>query len=103
MMQRTSHAPRIETMPALVPEYPVHIHEMMQRLGIGPETGVVPGLSLRYATAVRRCKLCEFKASCRDWLACAPAKVNFAPGFCLNADILFELQYDQRGPRRGAG
>jgi len=26
--------------------------------------------------------------------------VNFAPDFCVNADILFDLQYDQAGPRR---
>jgi hypothetical protein len=25
---------------------------------------------------------------------------NFAPCFCINADLLFELQYDQPGPRR---
>ena len=30
----------------------------------------------------------------------APAMVNFAPGFCVNAEILFELQCDQPGPRR---
>jgi hypothetical protein len=26
--------------------------------------------------------------------------MNFPPSFCANADILFELQYDQPGPRR---
>jgi hypothetical protein len=26
--------------------------------------------------------------------------VNFAPEFCINADILFDLQCDQAGPRR---
>jgi len=26
--------------------------------------------------------------------------VNFAPDFCMNADILFDLQYDQAGPLR---
>jgi hypothetical protein len=26
--------------------------------------------------------------------------VNFAPDFCMNADILFDLQCDQPGPRR---
>ena len=83
-----------------VDQHPVHIHEMMARLGIGPETAVLPGLSLRYATAVRRCKLCRSKTACRDWLDYAPALVNFAPGFCVNAEILFELQYDQPGPRR---
>jgi hypothetical protein len=28
--------------------------------------------------------------------------MNFAPWFCRNADLLFELQYDQPGPRRVA-
>jgi hypothetical protein len=89
-------------MAASVGKHPVYIHEMMERLGIGPEAAVLPGSSLQYATALRRCKLCQFKTSCRDWLDYAPAMVNFAPDFCLNADILFELQYDQPGPRRGA-
>jgi hypothetical protein len=95
-MHPSDRQPRREIMTAPV----VHIHEMMARLGIGPETAVLPGLSLRYATAVRRCKLCRSKTSCRDWLDYAPALVNFAPGFCVNAEILFELQYDQPGPRR---
>ena len=87
-------------MPELIHEHPVHVHEMMARLGIEPEAGVLPRLSLRYLTAVQRCKLCQSKELCRDWLDYAPAMVNFAPGFCMNADILFELQLDQPGPRR---
>src|SRR6516165_5765053 len=86
VMHPSDRQPRREIMTAPV----VHIHEMMARLGIGPETAVLPGLSLRYATAVRRCKLCRSKTSCRDWLDYAPALVNFAPGFCVNAEILFE-------------
>jgi hypothetical protein len=26
--------------------------------------------------------------------------LNFAPDFCMNADILFDLQSEQAGPRR---
>lgn len=89
-----------EVMTAPVPEYSTHIYEMMTRLGIEPGAGVLPQLSLRYATAVRRCENCRSKKACQDWLDYAPAMVNFAPDFCLNADILFELQYDQAGPRR---
>jgi uncharacterized protein DUF6455 len=87
-------------MPDLVYEHPGHLHEMMARLGIAPEVGVLPRLSLRYLAALQRCKLCQSKKSCRDWLDYAPEMVNFAPGFCMNADTLFELQYDQPGPRR---
>jgi hypothetical protein len=47
-----------------------------------------------------RCEGCRSKNACRDWLDYAPAMVNFAPCFCPNADNLFELQYDQPGPRR---
>lgn len=81
-------------------EHSLPIYEMMARLGIEEGAGVLPRLSLRYATALRRCENCRSKSSCRHWLDCAPAMVNFAPDFCANADILFELQYDQPGPRR---
>ena len=81
-------------------ENPVHIYEMMARLGINAEAGVLPRLSLRYVTAFQQCKACRAKRACRDWLDYAPAMPNFAPCFCINADLLFELQYDQPGPRR---
>jgi Family of unknown function (DUF6455) len=82
-----------------VPEYSIHIYEMMARLGIEPGAGALPQLSLRYATALRRCEDCRSKKACQDWLNYAPV-VNFAPEFCMNADILFDLQCDQAGPRR---
>jgi hypothetical protein len=78
----------------------MHIYEMMARLGIEPDAGVLPRLSLQYATAFRQCAACRSKRACQDWLDYAPSMVNFAPSFCRNADILFELQYDQPGPRR---
>jgi hypothetical protein len=81
-------------------EYSIEVYEMMARLGIEPGAGVLPLLSLRYATAVRRCESCQSKTACQNWLGYAPAMVNFAPDFCRNADILFDLQYDQAGPRR---
>ena len=81
-------------------EYSMPVYEMMARLGIDPGEGVLPGLSMRYATALRRCENCRSKRACRDWLDYAPAMVNFAPDFCANADILFDLQCDQSGPRR---
>jgi Family of unknown function (DUF6455) len=87
-------------MTAPVPEYSTHIYEMMARLGIEPGAGVLPQLSLRYATAVRRCENCRSKKACRDWLDYTPAMINFAPDFCSNADVLFDLQCDQTGPRR---
>jgi uncharacterized protein DUF6455 len=89
-----------ETMTAPVPEYSTHIYQMMARLGIDPGAGVLPQLSLRYATALRRCENCRSKKDCQDWLDYAPAMINFAPDFCMNADILFELQYDQPWSRR---
>jgi Family of unknown function (DUF6455) len=87
-------------MQAPLREYSTHIYEMMARLGIEPGAGALPQLSLPYATALRRCEDCRSKKACQDWLDYAPAMVNFAPEFCMNADILFELQYDQAGPRR---
>ena len=82
------------------PEYSTRIYEMMARLGIEPGAGVLPQLSLQYATALRRCQNCRSKKACQDWLDYAPAMINFAPDFCVNADILFELQYEQPWSRR---
>ena len=84
-------------MKASIREYSTDIYEMMARLGIEPAAGVLPRLSLRYATALRRCEDCQSKKACRDWLDYAPAMINFAPDFCKNADILFDLQYDEVG------
>jgi|SRR6516165_9943942 len=89
-----------EVMSAPVPEYSTHIYEIMTRLGIELRAGALPQLRMRYATAVRRCENCRSKKSCQDWLDHAPAMVNFAPDFLMNADVLFDLQYDQAGPRR---
>ena len=76
------------------------IYDMMTRLGIDESAGVLPHLSLLYAAAFERCEACRSKNACRDWLDCAPEGINFAPCFCTNADILFELQCDRPGPRR---
>ncbi len=74
---------------------PLYLREMMTRLGIDPAGGVVPGLSLTYATAFHRCVACLSPQTCRDWLDGMPASAAFAPRFCPNADILFELQVDR--------
>ena len=77
-----------------VNECPLQVFAMMERLGIEPSAAILPRLSLRYATAFRRCKACQSKECCRDWLHCAPTTIDFAPFFCTNAEILFELQND---------
>jgi hypothetical protein len=77
--------------------HPIHIREMMERLGVEPGGGAI--LSLSYAAALHRCEDCPSEPACRDWLRTMPASVAFAPGFCPNADIFFELQVDQCGPR----
>ena len=87
-------------MTARTSEYSVHIYEMMARLGINPGAGVLPRFSLRYVTALARCENCRSKKVCQDWLDLAPPMVNFAPDFCMDADILFELRYDQPRSRR---
>jgi hypothetical protein len=74
---------------------PAHMMcEMMQRLGIEPGGAVVPRLSLRYTTAFHRCEACPSKQACAEWLESMPETVAFAPRFCPNADIYFELQVD---------
>ena len=82
-------------LPAGRERQPTHICEMMERLGIEPGGGVLPRLSLSYATAFRRCEACPSKQACRDWLERMPRSVAFAPRFCPIADILFELKVDQ--------
>ena len=77
---------------------PVHVFEMMDRLGIEPSSSVTPRLSLTYATAVHRCEVCPHHETCRYWLDHAPTSIGSAPQFCPDADILFELQFDQIRP-----
>jgi Family of unknown function (DUF6455) len=89
-------------MPAPVRQ-PTHICEMMERLGLAPGGGVVPRWSLAYTTAFHRCETCTDKQACRDWLERMPAQVSFAPRFCPNADIFFELQVEQPGAGRADG
>ena len=74
---------------------PLYLIELMERLGIDPGEGIIARLSLSYDTAVRRCEACPTKQKCRDWLDSAPKSVSFAPRFCPNNDILFELQIDR--------
>jgi len=76
---------------------PVHVFEMMERLGIEPSRSVTPRSSLTYATAVHRCEVCPNHENCRS---CdhAPASIASAPQFCPDADILFELRFDQVRP-----
>jgi hypothetical protein len=80
---------------------PLYLREMMERLGIEPGGGVVPRLSLSYATALHRCEACRSTQACRDWLDSVPASAVFAPRFCANTDILFQLQVDQPGLAMG--
>jgi hypothetical protein len=71
------------------------VSEMMGRLGIDPNGGVVPRLSLLYTTASRRCESCPSARACRDWLNRIPDSVSLAPQFCQIGDILAELQFHQ--------
>lgn len=77
-----------------------YISKMMEHLGIDPSAGVVPQLSLLYATALHRCESCPSTRACRDWLDSAPSSVSLAPPFCRIGDILSELQF--RGLNRRA-
>ena len=82
-----------------------HISEMMLRLGIEPGCAAVSRWGPSFTTAFHRCESCDSKQSCRDWLAGQP-EPHFAPRFCPNADILFEMRADQPGigpaPERAA-
>lgn len=78
---------------------PVCIYEMMERLGIELGGGILPRQSATYAAARHRCEQCKTPDACREWLKTAPEALMFAPKFCPNGDILFELQFDQPGSR----
>lgn len=75
-----------------------YLPEMMKRLGIDPAVRVIAHSELTLLTAVHECRDCKSKSECRDWLDEAPISFAFAPGFCPNKDLLFELQFDQPGP-----
>ncbi|MDP2297377.1 MAG: DUF6455 family protein [Pseudolabrys sp.] len=75
--------------------------EMMARLGVDPAGGVVAHSGLTYLTALHRCQSCPSKQECRDWLDSMPMSMSFAPRFCPNGDLLFELEVDQGGHIRG--
>jgi hypothetical protein len=85
------------TSPAACEHEPVYICDMMTRLRIDANGGVVPRLTLRYTTAFQRCKACPSKKICRDWLDHSSVAVSLVPRFCPNTDILVELQFDQLG------
>ena len=89
--------------PLATRENSVLLHEMMASLGIDLDPGALPRLELQYPTAFRRCQACAAKAICRGWLDHAATATSVAPHFCVNADILFELQCDQPGPRGAKG
>lgn len=80
---------------------PTHIREMLERLGVDPAAGVLAHSELTFLTALHRCQNCPSKAACRAWLDSMPMSVAFAPKFCPNGDLFFELQFDQPGHVRG--
>lgn len=80
---------------------PGYLLEMMKRLGVDPAGGVVAHSGLTYLTALHRCQSCPSKQDCRAWLDSVPMSMSFAPRFCPNGDLLFELQVDQQGHVRG--
>jgi hypothetical protein len=74
---------------ASVKKDPVYLWEMT-------DIGILPRWSLSYyATALHRCRSCPSKQACQQWLDATPAPAAFAPRFCPDVDILFELQVDQ--------
>jgi Family of unknown function (DUF6455) len=80
---------------------PIYLQEMMGRLGIDADAGVVAQSSLSCMTALHRCQACTHQQECRRWLDAMPASVALPPRFCPNADIFFEMQVNQPGPHYG--
>ncbi len=85
---------------ALSKPQPTHIVEMMERLGLDAGAGAIPRLSLAHITAFHRCQACPLKEGCGAWLAGHRGPLAFAPPFCPNADILFEMKFNDPGALR---
>ena len=77
-----------------------YICEMMERLGLEPAAGAIPRLSLSHITAFHRCEACRANAICRAWLDHHPGPLTFAPRFCPNGDIFFEMKFNDPGALR---
>jgi len=75
-----------------------YLPEMMRRLGVDPACRVIAHSELTFLTAAHQCRGCDAQERCRAWLDDAPMSFAFAPGFCPNKDLLFEMQFDQAGP-----
>ncbi len=75
---------------------PIYMCEMMERLGIEPGGGMAarvgPEFTLWRFTVVKLA--CQKKPAASGSIVCRH-RWRFAPGFCPNADIFFELQIDQ--------
>ena len=74
------------------------LFEMMQRLGVDPARRSIAQSELTFLTALHQCQGCRSKEQCRHFLDSAPMSFAFAPAFCPNKDLLFEMQFDQGGP-----
>jgi hypothetical protein len=72
----------------------LEVYKMLERLGIELGAGVVPRYGLMYTSAVRTCRNCGSVRACTEWLGATSATdvAPVAPGFCPNADLLFELE-----------
>jgi hypothetical protein len=90
----------MRTEAAIAKPQPTHIVEMMERLGLEPGAGAIPRLSLAHITAFHRCEACSLKSRCTAWLAGHRGPLTFAPPFCPNADILFEMKFNDPGALR---
>ena len=80
--------------PILRNREPTQICEMMECLGIDLGCAAVARLGLAYTTIFHRCETCPSKQACANgWIVRWGA--SFAPSFCPNTDILFEVAGEQ--------
>ncbi|HSO06223.1 MAG TPA: DUF6455 family protein [Pelomicrobium sp.] len=73
---------------------PTLFARMREHLGIDLARTPVSGAAPAVAEATERCGRCTHPAECREWLA--TDKGSRAPGFCVNATLLAELQEQTR-------
>ena len=81
--------------PALPECHRTYICEMMECLGYRAGRRCRAASKLKLHDRVPPVRSLPSKQACRTWLDELPQLVTFAPRFCPNGDILFELQVNQ--------
>src|SRR3974390_1567092 len=65
-----------------------NLSEMLRRLGLDAAMLAHGRLAAALRSAVRTCQSCRMDQLCETWLARAPERLDAAPPFCPNTELL---------------